>query len=114
MEYADCIKPVISSGTTNTNKMSKYYVSATRKSHTGAILALKVHLVDTVKNTFANLGVEKTHDQVAASILTGDVFHVITYNALNKNWDVGPVIKVLLRTQQDGKDSNNLDNLPSF
>ncbi len=99
--------------------MAKYYVSKKRTSR-GVIESLIVHLVDTVRNTFA-AGEVWTRHRVVTEIEAGNTFYTITPSrtAAGK-WDVGaqinifPVTVEYLKTAQNNQPGDNLDNLPDF
>lgn len=92
--------------------MSSYYVTATRKNPTGAIVALKVHLIEKTWN--ATRGIVKSCDAVARSILAGDDYTtVIATGKPHPNaWRLGANVELILRTDQNRSAYDNLDNLP--
>lgn len=90
--------------------MSKYYVSATRKSG-GKIVALKLHPVNADGSFREDNSTVVTHDGVAKAILGGDEVLTIVRKPAG-GWREGAKVEVLLRTDQNGSTTDNLDNLP--
>ncbi len=98
--------------------MAKYYVSK-KSAVRGVIESLLVHRVN-ADNTF-EAGVVQSRHQVVTALAAGDTFFTITSSRTQPTrWDLGAQIKIFpvvveyLKTVQDNRAADNLDNLPTL